>query len=605
MKTFNKNRLFKGVYLINLFVCFITFIGCKTESETSYNELPFNKQLEKSYVAQLTNAKMHLDSILLANNIKKAQYHYLKSRKAFKLAEPILAYIDVNNYSTLNAPNILKVEEEDLTNVREKKPIGFQVIEEQVYANQVDLISVKKQSQKTANRLNLLIKNTDISFLKEYHVLWIIRETIIRIGLTGVTGFDSPVLENSLDEAVYNYSTVKEIFNLYKKSFTNKELFNEWEASILKTTRFLNTDFNRFDRYTFLKNHIQEQLNLWNKTVIDWEVNFPFTMAFNNDMESLFSKDAYNINYFSAEKGNVSDAIKKTRLQLGKALFNDTSFSSDNSLSCTTCHLQEKAYTDGLKTGKGVTRNSPTLLYVALQRGFFYEKSAGNLEGQIVAVVNNENEFHSSLNDMESVISKNSNYVEQFNKAYKNGVTHHNARNAIATFIRSLIPFNSKFDKNINGLEHNLTTREINGFNLFAGKAKCATCHFTPIFNGTVPVKYSETELEAIGVPAKNDTINAQISADLGRYNVFKTESRKHFFKTPTVRNIALTAPYMHNGVYNTLEEVVDFYNRGGGQGIGINLPLQTLPPDPLNLTKKEQEDIVLFLKTLTDTGVY
>ena len=111
--------------------------------------------------------------------------------------------------------------------------------------------------------------------------------------------------------------------------------------------------------------------------------------------------------------------------------------------------------------------------------------------------------------------------------------------------------------------------------------------------------------MELIGVPNKKDTINAQISTDLGRYYVFNTEERKHFFKTPTVRNIALTAPYMHNGVYNTLEEVVDFYNRGGGQGIGIDLPLQTLPTDPLELTKKEQEDLVLFLKTLTDKTAY
>ena len=595
------NKLYKGGYLVNLFVYFITFISCKTEPKTTYNKLPLNKQLEKSYLTQLTNAKIHLDSILLTNDTSKAQYYYLKARKAFKQAEPILAYIDINNYNTLNAPNILKVEEEDLTNIREKKPIGFQVIEEEVYADKVDLKTVKKHSQKTSNRLELLIQNTDISFIKEYHVLWIVRETIIRIGLTGITGFDSPVLENSLEEASLNFSTIKQILNVYKNSFTNQDLFNDWITSINETTKLLNADFNSFDRYSFLKNSTQEQLKLWNKTVNDWGVEFPFTMAFNNDIVSLFSKNTYNITYFSGEKEKVSNATKTAKIELGKALFNDANFSKANNISCATCHLPNKGYTDGLKIAKGVSRNSPTLLYAALQRGFFYDKSVGNLEGQIVSVINNEKEFHSNLHEMESVINENSSYSEQFNIAYSNGVSQFNARNAIATFVRTLIPFNSKFDRNMNGIENSLTVREKNGFNLFTGKAKCATCHFTPIFNGTVPVKYTETELEAIGVPAKNDTINANISPDLGRYNVFQTENRKHFFKTPTVRNVELTAPYMHNGVFNTLEEVIDFYNRGGGQGIGIDLPLQTLPPDPLNLTMKEQEDLVLFLKTLTD----
>jgi len=107
--------------------------------------------------------------------------------------------------------------------------------------------------------------------------------------------------------------------------------------------------------------------------------------------------------------------------------------------------------------------------------------------------------------------------------------------------------------------------------------------------------------MELIGVPQKKDTINAQISTDLGRYNVYQTPERKHFFKTPTVRNVSKTAPYMHNGVYTTLAEVVDFYNRGGGAGIGIDAAYQTLPPEPLNLTTKEQEDLISFLKTLED----
>ena len=112
---------------------------------------------------------------------------------------------------------------------------------------------------------------------------------------------------------------------------------------------------------------------------------------------------------------------------------------------------------------------------------------------------------------------------------------------------------------------------------------------------------YKESELELLGVPKTKDTVSPVLDDDLGRFNLFKTEQRKYFFKTPTVRNSAKTAPYMHNGVYTSLEEVIDFYNKGGGQGLGFELEYQTLPFDNLQLTPEEKENLVLFLHTLTD----
>ena len=103
-------------------------------------------------------------------------------------------------------------------------------------------------------------------------------------------------------------------------------------------------------------------------------------------------------------------------------------------------------------------------------------------------------------------------------------------------------------------------------------------------------------------MPARHDTVNAEVDPDEGMFAIYGGEMLRFAFKTPTLRNVALTAPYMHNGVYETLEEVIDFYNRGGGAGIGIDLTYQTLPPDPLNLTAREQEDLVSFLHALTDT---
>jgi len=308
------------------------------------------------------------------------------------------------------------------------------------------------------------------------------------------------------------------------------------------------------------------------------------------------------VNYFSGQYQNHKVSEK---IALGKKLFYDTKLSANSTISCATCHQPEKAFTDGLKISNGVTRNSPTLLYAALQQAFFYDKRAGGLEGQIMNVVENENEFHTDLKTLEQAVANDSTYSKEFIKLYPNkNMNNNDIRNAIASYIRSLIPFNSKFDRNINNKENSLSQNEIHGYNLFNGKAKCATCHFAPLFNGTVPPDYKESEIELIGVPASNDTIHATISKDLGRYVVYKTPERKHFFKTPTVRNADKTPPYMHNGVYSTLEEVIDFYNRGGGSGIGIEQEYQTLPTDPLNLSEQEINDIIAFIKTLNDSVI-
>jgi cytochrome c peroxidase len=151
------------------------------------------------------------------------------------------------------------------------------------------------------------------------------------------------------------------------------------------------------------------------------------------------------------------------------------------------------------------------------------------------------------------------------------------------------------------GSKDQLGPAEKNGFNLFMGKAKCGTCHFAPLFNGLVPPEFVETESEVLGVPKSKDTLNAQLDDDPGKFNFTQSSVHKHAFKTPTLRNIELTAPYMHNGVFSTLEEVMTFYNNGGGRGLGIGPPNQTLPVEKLKLSPREIRDIIAFMRSLTD----
>ncbi len=585
----------KGAYrMISLFVLSI-LLSCNKEIKTE--EIAFNTTMHKQFNKDITLAIAYTDSI--KHNPTQIEYNFKKAKKYFKKLEPILSSLDVENYGFLNQPNILKVEEEDFTDIKIKSPSGFQVLEEEIFVDKIDTNAVAKHVNLITGRLKLIKKNTSFNHLKPYHFLWLLRKAIVRVALTGITGFDSPVLENSLEDSRIVYQSLFTYLSIFKNEFQDENLFKKWQTEITTTLNNLEGNFNNFDRYHFIKNHTHRQLNLWNQTVTDWEVKFPFELAIKNDAISLFSSSTFNVNYFADQS---QKKLSSEKITLGKRLFYDKNLSSNKKISCATCHQPDKAFTDGLKISKGVTRNSPTLVYAALQQAFFYDKRAGGLEGQIINVVENQNEFHTDLKTLEKAVLEDKAYVEEFSEVYPNReINNNDIRNAIASYIRSLIPFSSKFDRNINNLENTLSKSEINGFNLFNGKAKCATCHFAPLFNGTVPPDYKESEIELIGVPSTNDTINATISKDLGRYMVYKTPERKHFFKTPTVRNAEITAPYMHNGVYNTLEEVMDFYNRGGGAGIGINQPYQTLPPDPLNLTKQEIDDIIAFIKSLNE----
>ncbi|QXP52757.1 cytochrome-c peroxidase [Cellulophaga sp. HaHa_2_1] len=557
-------------------------------------------EITKFYKSELNDCIQYLDAIAGTNETKINVDLYKKARFKFKAIEPILSAIDKNNYKSLNAPNILQVQEEDLTDIKIRNPFGFQVIEELLFDPEADSLALYNTVNLTKNRLKLIEKNTQIN-LKDHHLIWLFRNQIVRTATTGITGFDSPILGQSLLECQTTYQTLIDLTEILKAKFNSHTLYVALIDSFKNSISVLNHDFDSFDRYGFIKNNTDKQLELLVKVQKDWKVQFPFEMAISNDATSLFDSNTLNVFYFSDYK---SDTLRlKEKQLLGKQLFNDKMLSKNYEMACATCHIKDKAFTDGKKTfDKNQIRNTPTLRYAAYQQTFFMDGRSGSLEGQIVGVADNHDEFNLPMDSIVNRVRNEQHYKNQFDTLYQGKRMEYNVRHAIASYIRTLNSFDSKFDKNIYGLEDTLTEEEISGFNLFMGKAVCATCHFAPLFNGTVPPDYKDTEMELIGVPEQNDTINALISGDLGRYNMFETEERKHFFKTPTVRNVEKTAPYMHNGVYTTLEQVVDFYNRGGGQGIGIEEAYPTLPFDNLQLTKKEQAELVAFMKTLSDS---
>ena len=590
-------KIKKTHVIMCLFLMFI--VSCKQEKTAKYAKVDNQAlvvKIQEYYTQHLNSCIVLLEELNTTQVVSEKLKKYKSARKEFKLIEPILAFADKENYKSLNAPNILKVEEEDATDIKIRNPFGFQVIEELLHEDEVDVAEVNSIVKTTANRLKLIAGNNTL-YLKKYHTLWLLRDQIARIALVGITGFDSPVLEQSLTEAKTNYETILFIIDTYKNEFSNENLYRDWLNEIQATQKVLEEgEFAAFNRFDFIQNHAHKQLELLANTAEDWKVEFPLTLAFNNNITSLFSKETFNVDFFN-DYHQLENAMSDEKIALGKKLFNDKSLSKDGVMSCATCHIKDKAFTDGLATFPKQLRNTPTLPYAAYQQTFFHDGRAGGLEGQIVGVVENEKEFHTNLENLTETVKSDSVYTKSFTDLYGK-ITDFNIRNAMANYIRSLGDFSSRFDKNINKKENTLTTSEVNGFNLFMGKAKCATCHFPPVFNGTVPPNFTETEVESIGVPNLAET---ELDGDLGVYNVFKTEERKYFFKTSTVRNISKTAPYMHNGVYETLEQVVDFYNKGGGEGLGYHVPNQTLPSDKLNLSDKEIQDLIAFMESLTD----
>ncbi len=602
----------RGSLIGALFFSLFNVLSCqdkKSISRTTTQNEPsqYTEAIRNYYLSTLDSMAFYLNKMDSSNSRLFNQDAYMQARKWYKYIEPIIISFDRNNYLTLNSPNLLKVKAEDYTDIKKIKPKSFQVMEEILFSEEtVDKVALQLQLIFLKARAPFMAHNHILYSQRDRHYLKMIRDAVVAIATTGLSGFDSPMLTHSIQESAYAYRSIREIVKLYKPAFQNKELYKKWEEELgLSIKNLENGNFDSFDRYAFIKNHTNQQLVLINQTASDWGIQLATARALTPNATNLFDSTFLNLSHF-APPGSAT--ISPARIALGKRLFNDIRFSKDGKMSCASCHQSSKAFTDGQtksigNDGKPLQRNSPTLTYAAFQRTFFFDGTASGLENQIVKVANNQKEFHVNLDQLDEVIQSDSLYSMEFEILYGGKVTDYNIRNAIATYIRSLSPFNSKFDRNMQGKEETLSKDELDGFNLFMGKAGCATCHFPPTFNGTVPPLYKESEFEKLGVPifADFEHPGQKVDDDPGAYFPYKVEERRGFFKTPTIRNISLTAPYMHNGVYKTLEEVIHFYNVGGGAGMGLEVPYQTLPPDSLGLSEHEIEAIISFMSTLTD----
>ena len=287
--------------------------------------------------------------------------------------------------------------------------------------------------------------------------------------------------------------------------------------------------------------------------------------------------------------------LTAAKIELGKKLYFDKRLSIDDTVSCATCHdpkfgfAENKKVSDGVKGGKG-KRNAPTVLNSAFYDLQFWDGRVPSLEEQAKQPIANPVEMGISHEALVEKLKKIEEYKKAFNDVFNSEITIDNIVKAIASYERTLISGNSPFDKFMYGNDKNaLNDAAKRGIEVFKGKGRCLTCHEFLDSYGL----FTDNKFHNIGVGMDKP------EPDIGRFEVTKNPKDKGAFKTPTLRNITLTAPYMHDGSEATLESVIDFYNKGG-----INNPNLDGGMRPLDLTKEEKADLLEFLKSLTSENI-
>ncbi|GEN74429.1 cytochrome-c peroxidase [Chryseobacterium hagamense] len=544
-------------------------------------------------------------------SLEKLRESLRNTRNSFKETEFYIAYHYPEFTKTrLNAAPLFHIEAAG-TKAYTLPPEGLQVLDELVFSDEAE---DKKEEIKT---ISDFLYNSYAAFYQSAlknglslgsNKTLPLRIELVRIYSLGITGFDTPGSLNVSEEAAHAFSGMRKYLNdePYFRNYNTRKA----DALLTEGMDYLskNTDFETFDRIEFYKKYIHplyEELGSWDgrsddlKEFSGWNVN----------NKNLFSSDFLDPYFYTLlKKEDDSPELRK----LGKEIFYDRNISENGKMSCATCHLPENAFTDlqvkspGNVEGKTVLRNSPTLYNAVFAKRFFYDLRAFYLEQQAEHVIYNKDEFNTSYESIIRKLKARPEYRKAFKAAYKNGdINKENFSKALSSYVASLYSYDSDFDRFMRN-EKEISPDAAKGFNLFMGKANCATCHFVPTFSGLVPPLFNENESEVLGITAKPLSRKPfELDSDKGRINspVKKENSwiYENSFKTVTVRNIALTKPYFHNGAFNSLEEVLDFYNDGGGEGLGMNVKNQTLAPDKLNLTKTEIRQIIAFLNSLTD----
>ena len=581
---------------------------------------PNNPQLEISNRLGETTERL----LLSVNNWQKDlnqpwqqhKMHYDTLRDLYKSMETYVSFRYPELEKSLNGgpvPSIVT----DVVILHQDNPHGLQVIEEILGEEEaLDTTELKNELAQLSVNLLKLQKSWKQFPLKVWEIFDANHQSISRMMSLGLTGFDSPVFLRSIRDSRIIIEYAQKDLQLFQ-NWGNPNLFNALLEHLQKAQTVLKSEpeFEDLNRVDFYRNYlipIQKMLRNWHFST-EYET-YEETGALPRAIQSkaLHMFDTNYLNPFFTMRGKPSHTSNE-QIKLGQILFFDPILSKSLEMSCGSCHLPERAFSDGKITSISKkldekARNAPGLINTAYQGNFFWDLKSEDLNNQIMHVFEHANEFNTTPEEITQKLQQSEEYKRLFNKAFSSfeePISLGNIKSALEVYVRNLNALNSPFDRYLRSETEAIAPEVINGANLFLGKAACATCHFAPVFNGFVPPHYGESEGEIIGVLDKPN--GNQADPDWGRFHLFErnypnADFVKGMFKTPGIRNIQYTAPYMHNGAFNTLEEVMEFYNHGGALGKGIDWPQQTLASDSLHLSNNEINDVIAFMKSLADT---
>lgn len=593
-------------------------------------ELHLENQPENSYhknvYKKITDLTVALDAVL--KRVKMDSVHTVEQgidlihdlRNQMKLVDPFLRYADPLAHKAINGP--LPVEWETEVFEKFEKPYkrigrGFTQAELSMDATNFKQVLL---DELTATQQALKAYNSDSihnASSQPAHFHFVNRLFLLNCAAIYTTGYECPDTSRIIPELKIVLNGMEQNYVSYNASFpslafpaTYINLFKSMQEFVANQSE----NYSLFNHFQFIKDYVVplfaqqtaiiQHYNLRSTSVVDYSLNKQAT--------GLFSKNLYQAQNTKGVFNRVNNEESWQVIRsLGEQLFFDTRLSGNGKRSCGSCHQPDHAFAEPLQKtlhldgSTSLLRNTPSLINVQFQHLLMQDGAHISLSDQIKGVIENSEEMGGDLANVLEFVKKDKKYKKSFNALLKwtpqePNLSIEHIVSAMSVYIGSLGMSYSDFDRMMNA-EITANKSVEAGFNLFMSRSQCATCHFVPQFNGVKP-PYVGSEFEVLGIPDSKNHRN--LDADLGRARVFDAAETRGAFRTSTLRNIKYTAPYMHNGVFQTLDEVIEWYNNGGGVGHGFQVENQTASADSLRLTPKDVKLLKQFMESLTETEV-
>ena len=548
-----------------------------------------------------------------------------QARRKLKAIDFWLRYLEPVAYKKINGP--LPVEWENEVFEKFEKPykrLGAGLSLAELYLNnkgsdlQKDsLLQLIRISQ---NALNTYMADSITSLLKTPNHFYLCnRLYLLNLAAIYTTGFECPENGNIVPELKAMMLDVNKIYTAFNQSFPGEKLTDDYLELYARAMSFVNSqphDFEQFDHFTFLKDFVNPLFAINQQLIRQYNViSLSFNdYTLNNNCNSIFDKGLYTPQNAMGIYSLIEDTAVLGEIRaVGKLLFYDPLLSGNNSRTCVSCHKSKEYFTDTAMTTSFnfdhvhyLPRNTPSLVNVVYNHLLMLDGRHTSLQNQAKDVMTNPAEMGGKKEDIMDKILSCKEYKTAFRKFLKytpeeKEITFDHIASAITYYYKDFSGYYSPFDYAMNQ-NRPLSPDARKGFNLFMSKAQCATCHYVPQFNG-VPPPYIGSEFEVIGVPA--DISYSKVSEDSGRYKINMAFETMNAFRTGNLRNLEYTKPYMHNGVFTTLDQVIDFYDAGGGTGKKLHVPNQSLSTDSLKLTASEKKELLSFLHSLNEAVIF